>query len=172
MSLLCRFWPLFWARFAFYQCDWSEIYQKCINDYSAPWYEILKNSIENLLRYLEICHFYVDFHYSFGRGLRSINAINLIFERNRAIIIIHHPAKFQENRSRTFWVNRVIHTQTDRQIHADENNTSPKTKFLGEVITNEILITWPKNFVFGQVLFSSASLCLSVCVCLCVFKSL
>ena len=25
------------------------------------------------------------------------------------------------------------HTQTDRQIHADENNTSPKTKFLGEV---------------------------------------
>ena len=26
------------------------------------------------------------------------------------------------------------HTHTDRQIHADENNTSPKTKFLGEVI--------------------------------------
>ena len=25
------------------------------------------------------------------------------------------------------------HTHTDRQIHADENNTSPKTKFLGEV---------------------------------------
>ena len=28
---------------------------------------------------------------------------------------------------------RHTDTQTDRQIHADENNTSPKTKFLGEV---------------------------------------
>ena len=26
------------------------------------------------------------------------------------------------------------------------------------------LVTWPKNFVFGQVLFSSACMCLSVCV--------
>ena len=26
------------------------------------------------------------------------------------------------------------HTHTHTQIHADENNTSPKTKFLGEVI--------------------------------------
>ena len=114
MSLLCRFWPLFWARFAFYQCDWSEIYQKCINDYCAPWYEILKNSIENLLRYLEICRFYVDFNHSFGQGLRSINAINLIFERNRDFIIIHRPAKFHENRLRTFWVNRRTDTHTDR----------------------------------------------------------
>ena len=138
MSLLCRFWPLFWARFAFYQYDWSEIYQKCINHYSAPSYEILKNSIENLLRYSEICRFYVDFNHSFGRGLRSINAIDIIFKRNLYFIIIHHPAKFHQNRSRTFWVNRVLHRQTDththRQIHADENNTSPKTKFLGEVI--------------------------------------
>ena len=30
---------------------------------------------------------------------------------------------------------RHTDTQTHRQIHADENNTSPKTKFLGEVIT-------------------------------------
>ena len=29
--------------------------------------------------------------------------------------------------------------QTHRQIHADENNTSPKTKFLGEVITCFVL---------------------------------
>ena len=28
---------------------------------------------------------------------------------------------------------RHTDTHTDRQIHADENNTSPKTKFLGEV---------------------------------------
>ena len=28
-------------------------------------------------------------------------------------------------------------TQTDRQNDADENNTSPKTKFLGEGITNQ-----------------------------------
>ena len=26
------------------------------------------------------------------------------------------------------------------------------------------LVTWPKNFVFGQVLFSTACICLSVCV--------
>ena len=25
-------------------------------------------------------------------------------------------------------------------------------------------VTWPKNFVFGQVLFSSACMCLCVCV--------
>ena len=68
--------------FAFYQTDWSEIYQKCMNDYSAPWYEILKNSIENLLRYLEICRFYVDFDHSFEQGLRSINAIDLKFTKS------------------------------------------------------------------------------------------
>ena len=33
-------------------------------------------------------------------------------------------------------------TQTDRQIHADENNTSPKTKFLGEVKRNR-----PKTYM-------------------------
>ena len=30
------------------------------------------------------------------------------------------------------------------------------------------MFTWPKNFVFGQVLFSSACMCLCVCVCMCV----
>ena len=35
------------------------------------------------------------------------------------------------------------HRQTDRQIHADENNTSPKTKFLGEVKI-EIELKTPK----------------------------
>ena len=30
--------------------------------------------------------------------------------------------------------------------------------------TKPAVVTWPKNFVFGQVLFSSASLCLCVCV--------
>ena len=34
------------------------------------------------------------------------------------------------------------------------------------------IITWPKNFVFGQVLFSSACMCLSVCVSVCVWVSL
>ena len=90
------------------------------------------------MRYLELCRFCVSFDHSFGRGLRSIDAINLIFKRNRAIIIMHYLAKFQENRLRTFLVNRYTATQTDTltdtQIHADENNTSPKTKFLGEVI--------------------------------------
>ena len=31
------------------------------------------------------------------------------------------------------------------------------------------LITWPKNFVFGQVLFSSACMCLSVCLSVCMW---
>ena len=30
------------------------------------------------------------------------------------------------------------------------------------------VVTWPKNFVFGQVLFSSACMCLCVCLCVCV----
>ena len=80
--------------FAFYQTDWSEIYQKCINYYSAPWFEILKNSIENLLRYLEICRFYVDFDHSFGQGLRSINAIDLKFIKSVWSTIAHLDTKF------------------------------------------------------------------------------
>ena len=32
---------------------------------------------------------------------------------------------------------------------------------------NYMVITSPKNFVFGEVLFSSACMCLSVCVCVC-----
>ena len=31
-----------------------------------------------------------------------------------------------------------------------------------------LLITWPKIFDFGQVLFSSACMCLSVCLCVCL----
>ena len=38
----------------------------------------------------------------------------------------------------------------------------------GEMHKQYFFITWPKNFVFGQVLFSSACMCLSVCVCVCV----
>ena len=30
------------------------------------------------------------------------------------------------------------------------------------------IVTWPKKFVFGQVLFSSACMCLSVCLSVCV----
>ena len=85
---------------------------------------------------------YGDFNISNGWGMRSTKAIHLIFERNLSLIIIHHPAKFHQNLSRTFWDNRYkeshththTHTHTHRHIHADENNTSPKTKFLGEVI--------------------------------------
>ena len=36
-----------------------------------------------------------------GRGLRSTGPIHLIFERKLSFIIIHHPAKFYQNRSRT-----------------------------------------------------------------------
>ena len=43
------------------------------------------------------------------------------------------------------------------------------TTFLGGILFQEIF-TMPKSFAFGQVLFSSACMCLSVCVsvCLCV----
>ena len=36
------------------------------------------------------------------------------------------------------------------------------------MLAYELFITWPKNFVFGQVLFSSACMCLSVCLSVCV----
>ena len=129
----------------FYQSDKSKIYQNYRNDHIAPLCEISNDSIENFLRYSEKSWFYVDFNHSFGRGMLFYQPINLIFERNRAIIIIHHPAKFHENRSRTFWDNRTTHThrQTDRQtdthrhIHADEKNTCPKTKFLGQVKSSQ-----------------------------------
>ena len=32
-----------------------------------------------------------------------------------------------------------------------------------------LFITWPKNFVFGQVLFSSAWMCLCVCLSVIVY---
>ena len=32
------------------------------------------------------------------------------------------------------------HRHTDTQIHADENNTSPKTKFLGEVMNDFFIV--------------------------------
>ena len=46
-----------------------------------------------------------------------------------------------------FEINRIKthrHTHTDRHIHADENNTCPKTKFLGQV--NEEHIGNPHRF--------------------------
>ena len=78
----------------FYQSDQSKIYQKYRNHHSAPLCEILNHSIKNFLRYIETSWLYVDFNHSFGRGISSTKAINLIFGRNRAFIIIHHPAKF------------------------------------------------------------------------------
>ena len=44
--------------------------------------------------------------------------------------------------------------------------------FLLLVISVLSLNTWPKNFVYGQVLFSFACMCLCVFVCLSVFPSL
>ena len=63
-----------------------------------------------------------------GEVCASIEAIHLIFRMRRDIIILHHPAKFNENRPITFGDNRCT------QIHADENDNSPKAKFLAEVI--------------------------------------
>ena len=41
------------------------------------------------------------------------------------------------NRSRSFWDNWGKHSQTHRHNDADENNTCPKTKFLGQVIRTQ-----------------------------------
>ena len=38
-------------------------------------------------------------------------------------------------------------------------------------VTIVFIFTWPKNFVFGQVLFSSACMCLSVCVSVSLFPN-
>ena len=67
-----------------------------------------------------------------GEVCASIEAIHLIFQMRRDIIILHHPAKINENRPITLGDNRC--TQTYRPIHNDENNNSPKAKFLAEVI--------------------------------------
>ena len=39
---------------------------------------------------------------------------------------------------------------THRQIHADENNTSPKTKFLGEVIKHNENIADNSHISYGN----------------------
>ena len=98
----------------FYRSDRSKILQKCINYYNQPWSKIIKTSIKNLLRYLDICSS-VDFNHSFGQGMRSIEEIDLIFKRNLYFIIIHIPAKFHKNRLRTFWVK----SESDKQTHTD-----------------------------------------------------
>ena len=67
-----------------------------------------------------------------GEVCASIEAIHLVFQMRRDIIILHHPAKINENRPITLGDNRC--TQTYRPIHNDENNNSPKAKFLAEVI--------------------------------------
>ena len=85
---------------------------------------------------------YGDFNISNGRGIHSTELIHLIIKSDLNFIILHHPAKFHQNRWRTFWDNRgkhsntdtQTHTQThrhtDRHIHADENNTFQKQSFL------------------------------------------
>ena len=83
-------------------------------------HEVLPTLPENLVR---SC----DFNIFNGRGMHSTNPIDLIFERNRDIIIIHHPAKFHQNRSRTFWDNRPTHhTHTDR--HTDTQTHTHRWK--------------------------------------------
>ena len=67
-----------------------------------------------------------------GEVCASIEAIHLVFQMRRDIIILHHPAKINENRPITLGDNRC--TQTYRPIHNDENSNSPKAKFLAEVI--------------------------------------
>ena len=62
------------------------------------------------------------------------------FKRNRDIIIIQHPSKFHQIGQELFKIiweqthrQTPTHTQTHIHKHADENNTCPKTKFLGQV---------------------------------------
>ena len=78
------------------------------------------------------------FNISNGRVMRSTKPILSIFKRNLSFIIIHHPAKFHQNRSRTFWDNRYTHSHTHTQTHTHtdtytriENNTCTKNKVFG-----------------------------------------
>ena len=61
-------------------------------------------------------------------------------------IISNHPIKFGQNRSWTFQnnINTDTHTgrHTDRHIHADENNTCPKTKFWARLQYRTIQINY------------------------------
>ena len=61
------------------------------------------------------------------------------------------------------WVFLTTDAWTSRQnISFQDHHISVKQIFI---------ITWPKNFVFGQVLFSSACMCLCVCVSVCLCLS-
>ena len=64
-----------------------------------------------------------------GEVCASIEAIHLIFQMRRDIIILHHPAKINENRPITLGDNRC--TQTYRPIHNDENSNLSKSKVFG-----------------------------------------
>ena len=49
-----------------------------------------------------------------------------------------------------YYTDRQTDTHTHRQIHADENNTSPKTKFLGEVTNNQTHDKHKKNSIINN----------------------
>ena len=79
---------------------------------------------------------YGYFKISNGRGMRSTGQIQPVFERKLYFIIVPHPAKFNQNWSRNFWDYRYKELHTDRQTDRQtKNNSCPKTKFLGQVIT-------------------------------------
>ena len=70
---------------------------------------------------------YGNFNILNGRCMRSTGPIYLIFKRNRDIIIIHHPTKFNQNRSRTFWDNLGTDSQTHRHTYT-HIDTQPRMK--------------------------------------------
>ena len=75
--------------------------------------------------------------------MRSTKPIYHIFKKNMNSTFLHHPTKFHQNRSITFWdkvykdsqKDTHIDRHTDRYIHIDKNNSCQKTQFLGQVIS-------------------------------------
>ena len=73
----------------------SFLYNMSLSIYYTSAYEVRLKLVQNFVRY-------GDFKISNGRGMRSIKQIQPIFEKKLYFIILHHPAKFHRNRSRTF----------------------------------------------------------------------
>ena len=76
-------------------------------------------------------------------NFRSNEPIHPIFERNLSFMIIHHPAKFHQNRSRTFWDNRATHTHRQKYTHTDRN-THTDTYTLMKIIPVQKQSFWAR----------------------------
>ena len=99
--------------------------------------------------------------------MRSTGLIYPIFERNLSFIIIHHPAKFHQNRSRTFWDKSYKHAQTHTQTHTLTNTYVRMKKCLsGRIFYSHLSFYLAEKLCFWTgIIFIGVYV--SVCVCVC-----